>query len=199
MKKDLCRNKTGRVMSKKQHAVLPKNAASWFSACTQARKELGIKGFVTLNRGETGVKYYKKAKEIYAKMKEEKARKEKLAKEQEKCSAEKRETEAGMEKQERPKKRVKLESLSPPTTPSMSPPLPGLDDIRVIPGYGYSAKEIAMKPLVPECSVTLPATVELKVPNFSAFPASEGDFNQIGDLPPPLACGSDFWTDSLDA
>ena len=40
---------------------------SWMGAMAKARKELGIKGFVTINRGAEGVKLYKRAKEIYGK------------------------------------------------------------------------------------------------------------------------------------
>merc|ERR1719336_3233261 len=56
-KANLMVNKNGRLMSKKHHAHGQKAFAgvkAWTMACTNARKELGITGFVALNRGEMG-------------------------------------------------------------------------------------------------------------------------------------------------
>merc|ERR1711981_236316 len=67
-KSNLMVNKNGRLMSKKAHAVGKKQFAvvkGWTMACTKARKELGITGFVALNRGDTGVKLYNLAKKYH--------------------------------------------------------------------------------------------------------------------------------------
>merc|ERR550525_584820 len=67
-KANLMVNKNGRLMSKKRHAVGQKNAApikAWTAACTKARKEPGITGFVTLTRGAQGVALYKLAKKYH--------------------------------------------------------------------------------------------------------------------------------------
>merc|ERR1719510_496723 len=62
-KKDLCLNKLGRVMTKKQFKNGQKLGKSkWNKALVKARKELGITGFVRLNRGIEGKALYKKAK-----------------------------------------------------------------------------------------------------------------------------------------
>merc|ERR1719415_457901 len=46
-KKDLCLNKNGRVMTKKQFKRGQKlKTSAWNKAVSKARKELGIKGFV---------------------------------------------------------------------------------------------------------------------------------------------------------
>merc|ERR1719211_524432 len=51
-KKDLCLNKDGRVMTKKQFKNGRRLAKSpWNKAVSKARKELGITGFVKMNRG----------------------------------------------------------------------------------------------------------------------------------------------------
>merc|ERR1712217_115068 len=67
MKKDLMLNKRGKVVSKKQFAAGQKlqKKSGWTTAVMQARKELGITGFCTVNRGAQGVALYKRAKEIY--------------------------------------------------------------------------------------------------------------------------------------
>merc|ERR1711981_15534 len=64
-KSNLMVNKNGRLMSKKAHANGKKAFAgvkSWNVALSKARKELGITGFVKINRGEMGVKLYNLAK-----------------------------------------------------------------------------------------------------------------------------------------
>merc|ERR1712087_286559 len=62
-KKDLCLSKSGRLMTKKQfkHGQRMKSG-SWMKAVAKARKELGITGFVPLNRGAQGQALYKLAK-----------------------------------------------------------------------------------------------------------------------------------------
>merc|ERR1711972_26414 len=63
MKKDLCLNKNGRVMSKKQAQNGRRmKTTGWMKACAKARKELGITGFVIMNRGAQGKALYKAAK-----------------------------------------------------------------------------------------------------------------------------------------
>ena len=69
MKKDLCLNKRGKVVSKK--AMLSGKRAftgirGWTSAMMLARKQLGITGFVACKKGTT---YYKVTKQIYSKSK----------------------------------------------------------------------------------------------------------------------------------
>jgi hypothetical protein len=44
-----------------------KGKMTWFGAVAKARKELGLKGFVAINKGPEGKKLYNKAKEIYGK------------------------------------------------------------------------------------------------------------------------------------
>merc|ERR1719410_333272 len=69
MKKDLCVNaKNKKVMSKKSFSAAKKagkRISGWCNACKQARKALGITGFVKMNRGAQGVALYKKAEAIY--------------------------------------------------------------------------------------------------------------------------------------
>lgn len=69
-KKDLMLNPKNKVVSKKKFAAgqrLQKNSKSggWMAAVAQARKELGITGFCTVNRGAQGVALYKRAKELF--------------------------------------------------------------------------------------------------------------------------------------
>merc|ERR1719415_34992 len=67
-KASLMVNKNGRVMSKKAHASGLKHAGpikAWTAALSKARKELGITGFVTINRGDVGVKLYNLAKKYH--------------------------------------------------------------------------------------------------------------------------------------
>ena len=40
---------------------------NWMKCLSKARKELGIKGFVAINKGKDGVALYKRAKEICGK------------------------------------------------------------------------------------------------------------------------------------
>merc|ERR1719218_1151 len=64
-KSDLIKSKTGKIVTKKQHAAGKKAYArikGWTAAVQQARKELGVKGFVAIKKGSA---LYKKAKEIY--------------------------------------------------------------------------------------------------------------------------------------
>lgn len=69
-KDDLMLNKRGKVVSKKTHAVGQRAyvgaVQKWSSALAKARAELEITGFVTINRGETGIKLYKLAKKYHA-------------------------------------------------------------------------------------------------------------------------------------
>merc|ERR1712188_58547 len=64
-KSDLMKSKTGKVITKKQHAAgkkAYKNIKGWTEAVQKARKELGVKGFVAIKKGSA---LYKKAKEFY--------------------------------------------------------------------------------------------------------------------------------------
>merc|ERR1711896_78134 len=64
-KSDLMKSKTGKVVSKKQHAAgkkAYKHIKGWTDAVQKARKELGVKGFVAVKKGSA---LYKKAKEFY--------------------------------------------------------------------------------------------------------------------------------------
>merc|ERR550532_1978162 len=64
-KKDLCLNKNGRVMSKKQFKNGQKRKTTgWMKAVAKARKELGITGFVLMNKGVQGQALYKRAKSL---------------------------------------------------------------------------------------------------------------------------------------
>jgi len=59
---------SGKVVSKKAHASGKKQAGplkAWNRACMKARKELGITGFVKMNRGAQGVALYKLAKKYH--------------------------------------------------------------------------------------------------------------------------------------
>ena len=61
----LKKNKEGKLVTKKMSEAGRKsfaNVACWISACKQARKELGITGFVAVKKGTP---LYKKAKELY--------------------------------------------------------------------------------------------------------------------------------------
>merc|ERR550532_2906612 len=62
-KKDLCLNKNGRVMTKKQMKNGQRSKKTgWMQACSKARKQLGITGFVVMNRGAQGKALYRAAK-----------------------------------------------------------------------------------------------------------------------------------------
>merc|ERR1719481_1336605 len=68
VKADLMENARGKVVSKKQFQKgkeLMKKNGGWTVAVMQARKELGITGFCTINRGAQGVALYKRAKELH--------------------------------------------------------------------------------------------------------------------------------------
>ena len=54
-----------RYVSKIKSAQAKKNP--WIKAVKQARKNLGIEGFLAINKGREGVKLYKEASKIYAK------------------------------------------------------------------------------------------------------------------------------------
>merc|ERR1711918_339914 len=58
--KDLCKNKNGRVVSKKLSARGKKSP--WIQACSKARKALKITGFAIIKKGTP---LYAKAKEFY--------------------------------------------------------------------------------------------------------------------------------------
>ena len=67
MKKDLCVNKRGKVVSKKMLArgnKAFKGIKGWLKATMLARKQLGLTGFVACKKG---TKYYRVAKELYGK------------------------------------------------------------------------------------------------------------------------------------
>ena len=53
--------------TKKSKSKKSKGKMTWFGAVAKARKELGVKGFVAINKGPEGKKLYNKAKEIYGK------------------------------------------------------------------------------------------------------------------------------------
>ena len=70
-KTDLMKNKSGRVVTKKQHAkgkaLFQQFAKKWLEACMQARKELGLKGFCAIGgKSAQGKALYAKAKAIHA-------------------------------------------------------------------------------------------------------------------------------------
>merc|ERR1712025_811163 len=68
-KSDLKMSKAGKIVSKKSSSVGKKRFGGikkWVKATQQARKELGITGFVAIKKG---TKYYKLAKKIYKDMK----------------------------------------------------------------------------------------------------------------------------------
>ena len=52
---------------KKIEKKIEKKGMNWMKALSKARKELGIKGFVTINKGKDGKALYNKAKEIQGK------------------------------------------------------------------------------------------------------------------------------------
>merc|ERR1719181_1405057 len=62
---DLMKNKEGKTVSKKKHALgqksYEKNLKAWVTACTKARAELGLKGFVAIKKGS---EFYNKAKAL---------------------------------------------------------------------------------------------------------------------------------------
>merc|ERR1712216_1040451 len=58
--KDLVKNKSGKIVSKKQSAWGKKSP--WIQACTKARHALKIKGFAVIKKGTP---LYAKAKEFY--------------------------------------------------------------------------------------------------------------------------------------
>ena len=65
--KDLTRNKSGKIVSKKKSALAKKGFKqtalySWMQACAKARKALKITGFCAIKKGTP---FYAKAKEFY--------------------------------------------------------------------------------------------------------------------------------------
>ena len=52
---------------KKIEKKIKKKGMNWMKALSKARKELGIKGFVTINKGKDGKALYNKAKEFQGK------------------------------------------------------------------------------------------------------------------------------------
>ena len=52
---------------KKIEKKIEKKGMNWMKALSKARKELGIKGFVTINKGKEGEELYKRAKKIQGK------------------------------------------------------------------------------------------------------------------------------------
>jgi hypothetical protein len=68
MKKTMKRsNKMSGGSSKKKAKKTKKKGSNWMKCLAKARKDLGLKGFVTINKGKDGVALYKKAKEICGK------------------------------------------------------------------------------------------------------------------------------------
>merc|ERR1712173_442916 len=66
VKADLCLNKNGRVMTKKQFKNGQRlKKSGWVVAVNKARKELGITGFCAINRGAQGIALYKRAKQLH--------------------------------------------------------------------------------------------------------------------------------------
>ena len=66
-KSDLMRSKTGKIVTKAQHAAGKKaynRIKGWTVAVKKARKELGVKGFVAVRKGTA---LYKAAKAHYSK------------------------------------------------------------------------------------------------------------------------------------
>merc|ERR1712098_113466 len=66
-KGDLMKNKRGKIVSKKLHAVgmkAYKGLAKWVAATMKARKELKLKGFVVCKKGSA---FYKCARKHYGK------------------------------------------------------------------------------------------------------------------------------------
>jgi len=62
-KKDLIKTASGRVISKKQYKNGQRlKKTGWMKAVAKARKELGITGFVLMNKGAKGRALYLKAK-----------------------------------------------------------------------------------------------------------------------------------------
>jgi hypothetical protein len=64
------RNKNGKMVYANKSArgkALHKKKGSWTGSVSKARKELGITGFVPINKGKEGKELYKRAKEIYGK------------------------------------------------------------------------------------------------------------------------------------
>merc|ERR1711959_829188 len=64
---DLMKNKNGKVVSKKLHAhgkkAFERNLAKWIEACSKARKELGLTGFVACKKGS---EFYSRATALMA-------------------------------------------------------------------------------------------------------------------------------------
>jgi hypothetical protein len=58
--------KRTKKLSKKVKKTV-KKGMNWMKCLSKARKELGIKGFVAINKGKDGVALYKRAKEICGK------------------------------------------------------------------------------------------------------------------------------------
>jgi hypothetical protein len=68
MKKTMKRsNKMAGGSRKKKAKKTKKKGSNWMKCLGKARKELGLKGFVTINKGKDGVALYKRAKEICGK------------------------------------------------------------------------------------------------------------------------------------
>lgn len=63
-KASLIKNKSGRVVSKKQSLQAKKKLGGWLAAVAKARSELKIKGFVAIKKGTP---LYAKAKSYYKK------------------------------------------------------------------------------------------------------------------------------------
>merc|ERR1712083_1030078 len=66
---DLMQTKRGKIVSKKSSIAAKKRCTakflSWHKCVMDARKELNIEGFCTVNKGTKGVALYKRAKELF--------------------------------------------------------------------------------------------------------------------------------------
>lgn len=62
---DLMKNKNGKVVSKKKHlqgrSAYDKHLAKWVGACSKARTELNLKGFVAVKKGS---EFYNRVKSL---------------------------------------------------------------------------------------------------------------------------------------
>jgi hypothetical protein len=59
--KQMKRSKVKKTIKKSTKGI------GWLKALSMARKQLGLKGFITINKGKDGTALYKKAKELQGK------------------------------------------------------------------------------------------------------------------------------------
>ena len=65
--KKLSMSGAGKKRKSSKKTKKTKGKGNWMKCLSQARKELGIKGFVAINKGKEGKELYKRAKEICGK------------------------------------------------------------------------------------------------------------------------------------